>query len=275
MTRSEAHSRLAAWLEHRGLYRREWRQRMVSVPVSWPRFLWCSGPGLVTLWLACQVPTGLILVAGGEPLAGLVARLHRTGGELALAALVLHLLRAAWVGAWRPPRELVWLSGGLALALVVGLERAGDRLAALWPGEAAAGPLAWHLALSLAAAVVWALHLASSALCPAPARDSAPRQLWWPAGCLAWAVVALGGLMLWLALAAYAPDGAGARWWLWPWRGLVALVEPVWAWLVVGLAALALALLPWWGRLGLPLVRVVVGLALGLGVGLGLWWRWW
>jgi ubiquinol-cytochrome c reductase cytochrome b subunit len=62
------------------------------------------------------------------PFGGIIKGIHHYGWNLFLIVLGLHLVRAFVFGAYKPPRELVWVSGVIILLLVPALIITGDLL---------------------------------------------------------------------------------------------------------------------------------------------------
>lgn len=91
--------------------------------LAFTTFLVLSGTGILLAFHYVPSPAdayGSILmietdVAGGRYLRGL----HRLSSHALLALLVLHALRVAVRGAYRPPREMTWLVGCALMALSV------------------------------------------------------------------------------------------------------------------------------------------------------------
>ncbi|MHC4598380.1 MAG: cytochrome b N-terminal domain-containing protein [Planctomycetota bacterium] len=88
----------------------------------------------------------------------LVRGVHRWAGELLLLAVGLHVIRIFLKGAFKSPRELNWVAGGLLLFLLIGFRFTGQILPwdqhALWSTVSGieivkAFPVAGHLLLGL------------------------------------------------------------------------------------------------------------------------------
>jgi quinol-cytochrome oxidoreductase complex cytochrome b subunit len=205
----------------------------------------------------------------------LVRRLHAASGNLMLLLAAAHLLRVLVAGAYKKPRELHWLSGAALLLLTLALAATGRLLA----GAGAAGSGGWlslgqlfalHLGLPFALLPLAALHLLLArrtgpheALAeplhggrPGPEADGAELGL-----CEAltrWLLAGLGLAALLLAVAVYAPglvvETAPAAdrpepWYLLAlWQLFRLAPSPLLGGGVLGLAAAAFCLLPFWER---------------------------
>ena len=62
------------------------------------------------------------------PFGGIIKGIHHYGWNLFLIVLIVHLVRAFLVGAYKPPRQLVWVSGVMTLLLVPTFIITGDLL---------------------------------------------------------------------------------------------------------------------------------------------------
>jgi len=62
------------------------------------------------------------------PMGGVVHGLHHWGASALIVVLGLHLLRCYVQGAYKPPRELIWLSGLVLLTLIIGFGVTGELL---------------------------------------------------------------------------------------------------------------------------------------------------
>jgi len=103
---------------------------------------WLSLGGILLLVLALQLVTGVLLlfyfvpdtdrafesvrqIAREVPYGWLVQLLHTHGANWMVALAALHLLRVAFVGAYKEPRELVWVVGCLLFLLTLGAALTG------------------------------------------------------------------------------------------------------------------------------------------------------
>jgi len=135
-----AASPLRAWIEHRtGIG--AWTTRVVKgfrVPAESGRSL----GGILAFALVLQIVTGMLLLLHFVPAPDLafesvralmrdvpygwfVRLVHVHGANLMVAFLFVHLFRTAWRGAYKAPRELVWLTGCALLLLVLGAALSG------------------------------------------------------------------------------------------------------------------------------------------------------
>lgn len=55
------------------------------------------------------------------PYGWLIRNLHAVGSNLIIVALLLHMLSVIWMGSYKKPRELTWMSGFLLFNLALGL----------------------------------------------------------------------------------------------------------------------------------------------------------
>lgn len=92
-------------------------------------FLIVSATGVLLAFYYVPTPAGayaslqdLIFVV---PLGRLIRNLHRWSAEAMLVAVVLHLLRVFYTGAYKPPREFNWVVGVALLTLTLGLSFTG------------------------------------------------------------------------------------------------------------------------------------------------------
>lgn len=132
--------RIGDWLDHRFGARRI-REVLLDEPLpAGTGWLFTLGSILLGL-LTVQILTGAFLTIYYAPTpdhaydsirfidsttAGrLVRGLHHFGASFIVIFLVLHLLRVACYGAYKPPREVTWLSGLALFALVLGFALTG------------------------------------------------------------------------------------------------------------------------------------------------------
>jgi ubiquinol-cytochrome c reductase cytochrome b subunit len=62
------------------------------------------------------------------PFGDVIKGIHHYGWNLFLIVMGLHLVRGFWIGAYKPPRQLIWVSGVLILLLVPAFVITGDLL---------------------------------------------------------------------------------------------------------------------------------------------------
>lgn len=134
--------RLAEWLRDRlalgGLVELAARKR---VPIHRHSWLYLLGGAAFFLFLL-QVASGCLLmlyyqptedaayesvqqIMTAVPYGWLIRSVHVWGAHLFLAVAVAHLLTTLWAAAYRPPRELTWVSGTLLLAGALGFGFSG------------------------------------------------------------------------------------------------------------------------------------------------------
>jgi ubiquinol-cytochrome c reductase cytochrome b subunit len=112
-------------------------RRLAGMPVPTRQSLLHTMGALALLWLPLQVFTGILLlvhyipderhaydsVAAIQftvPLGWLVRQIHAWGASLLVLALILHVLRTLWHGAYKRPRRITWVSGLVLLGAVLG-----------------------------------------------------------------------------------------------------------------------------------------------------------
>ena len=117
---------------------REFMEEPLAKGVGWPHIF---GSGAMFLFIV-QAITGILLMvyyvpspnAAYEstsyithelPLGGLVRGLHHWGASLMLVMVVLHMLQAFFWGAYKRPRQIIWVIGVLLLLVTMGLSFTG------------------------------------------------------------------------------------------------------------------------------------------------------
>jgi ubiquinol-cytochrome c reductase cytochrome b subunit len=60
-----------------------------------------------------------------SPTGAIVRGLHAWGADALIILVALHLLRVFYIGAYKPPRELTWVTGALLLAVTIGFAFTG------------------------------------------------------------------------------------------------------------------------------------------------------
>ncbi|NIQ98874.1 MAG: DUF4405 domain-containing protein, partial [Gemmatimonadales bacterium] len=117
---------------------REFMEEPLAKGVGWPHVF---GSGAMFLFIV-QVCTGVLLMvyyvpspnAAYEsttfitrelPLGGLVRALHHWGASLMLVLVVAHMLQAFFWGAYKRPRQIIWVIGVLLLLVTLGLSFTG------------------------------------------------------------------------------------------------------------------------------------------------------
>ena len=134
--RSPEHGKLWLWLDERiGLKDLEKLARKKEVPVH-QHTIWYYFGGMTLFLFMIQVATGILLLLYYRPSATeayesiqflmtevqfgwLVRSIHSWSANLMILALFIHMLSAFMLKAYRPPRELTWLSGGALLGLAL------------------------------------------------------------------------------------------------------------------------------------------------------------
>jgi ubiquinol-cytochrome c reductase cytochrome b subunit len=135
---------LERWLEHLGLNAFWTRWRNLQVPdyaLTWTRLwgslnlafvvlLFLSGFGLTFYY--SPVPgvayDSVDYAQFNLPFGEVIRGVHHYAGNLLLLTMILHLGRAFLVGAYKAPRELVWVSGVLIMSVVPVFIISGDLL---------------------------------------------------------------------------------------------------------------------------------------------------
>jgi cytochrome b6 len=133
------HGRLWHWLDERiGLQDIEYLAKKKEIPVH-RHTVWYYFGGMTLFLFMVQVATGILLLLYYRPSAGeafesiqflmtevqfgwLVRSIHAWSANLMIFAMFIHLFSTLILKAYRPPRELTWLSGGglLGLSLAFG-----------------------------------------------------------------------------------------------------------------------------------------------------------
>jgi quinol-cytochrome oxidoreductase complex cytochrome b subunit len=135
--RGSEHGKLWLWLNERiGLQDIEYLAKKKQVPVHSHTFWYYFG-GMTLFLFMIQVATGILLLLYYRPSAGeayesvqflmsevqfgwLVRSIHAWSANLMIFAMFVHLFSAMVGRAYRAPRELTWLSGGVLLCLTLG-----------------------------------------------------------------------------------------------------------------------------------------------------------
>jgi len=98
---------------------------------------WYSLGSILLVSFAIQVVTGILLliyyvpdadkafgsvtaIMNSVPFGWLIRLLHAVGSNMMVLALLLHMLSVLWMGSYKRPRELNWLSGFILFNLVTG-----------------------------------------------------------------------------------------------------------------------------------------------------------
>ncbi len=117
---------------------REFMEEPLAKGVGWPHAF-----GSVAMFLfVVQLFTGVLLmvyyvpspdaayesttfISRELPLGGLIRGLHHWGASLMLIAVVVHMLQAFFWGAYKPPRQIIWVIGVFLLLVTMGLSFTG------------------------------------------------------------------------------------------------------------------------------------------------------
>jgi ubiquinol-cytochrome c reductase cytochrome b subunit len=129
------------WLDSRSGYRRLLRKLLYEELPSGTAWLFTTG-SVVTLLIGCQFVTGLGLtmyyvpsprlafdsvrfIMSGLPLGWMLRGLHYWGASFLVVATIVHMLRVFFLGSFKAPRELTWLSGLTMLMVILGFSLSG------------------------------------------------------------------------------------------------------------------------------------------------------
>ncbi len=99
--------------------------------------IWYYLGGLTVFFFVIQLLTGVLLmiyykptmegahqsvvyIINEVPFGWLIRSIHSWAANLMIATLLLHLMRVFYLQAYRPPRELMWMSGFILLFLILG-----------------------------------------------------------------------------------------------------------------------------------------------------------
>lgn len=126
---------VADWLDERVGYRQIWQAIFLR---RLPKVNWLYTLGSATLFVAInQIVTGILLtiyyvptpdhaydsvqfIMSGVPAGWLIRGLHHWGASAMVVLAVLHMLRVVYMGAYKFPREVTWLTGVGLLLVVLG-----------------------------------------------------------------------------------------------------------------------------------------------------------
>jgi len=132
---------LLDWLDSRTSYRYLLRHLLYEELPSGTAWLFTTG-SVVTLLIGCQFVTGLGLtmyyvpspklafdsvrfIMDDLPLGWMLRGLHYWGASFLVVAAVVHMLRVFFLGSYKAPRELTWLSGLSMLLVILGFSLSG------------------------------------------------------------------------------------------------------------------------------------------------------
>jgi len=132
---------LLDWVEVRTGYRRLLHHLLYEELPSGTAWLFTSG-SVVTLLIVCQFITGLGLtmyyvpsprlafdsvrfIMSDLPLGWMLRGLHYWGASFLVVATIVHMLRVFFLGSFKAPRELTWLSGLAMLLVILGFSLSG------------------------------------------------------------------------------------------------------------------------------------------------------
>ncbi|MEE8580322.1 MAG: cytochrome bc complex cytochrome b subunit [Myxococcota bacterium] len=140
--RSKAKPGLLDWIDHR-IALREWvRRRILSARVPARGRAWQSIGFLLLLLFGLQLASGVLLlfhfsphpdhafasvtrIMREVPFGWLIRLAHVSAANLMVLLVFLHLFRSAFVGAYKEPRELTWITGCILFLLTLGLALSG------------------------------------------------------------------------------------------------------------------------------------------------------
>ena len=132
---------LLDWIDSRTSYRWLLHKLLYEQLPSGTAWLFTTG-SVVTLLIACQFVTGLGLtmyyvpspklafdsvqfIMSDLPLGWMLRGLHYWGASFLVVATVVHMLRVFFLGSYKAPRELTWLSGLTMLMVILGFSLSG------------------------------------------------------------------------------------------------------------------------------------------------------
>lgn len=136
---------LIDWLDDRVEVRRLLKERLTERVVprhrAWHDYLGCFG-GLALVFLLMQALTGVFLLVHYVPhpdhafesvqrisndvaFGWLVRRVHAIGASFTILLVMAHMVRVLCTGAYKPPRELHWVSGFLLLVFTLAMGFSG------------------------------------------------------------------------------------------------------------------------------------------------------
>ena len=132
---------LLDWFDSRTGYRRLVHHLLYEELPSGTAWLFTTG-SVVTLLIGCQFVTGLGLtmyyvpspklaydsvrfIMSDLPLGWMLRGLHYWGASFLVVAAVVHMLRVFFLGSYKAPRELTWLSGLTMLLVILGFSLSG------------------------------------------------------------------------------------------------------------------------------------------------------
>ncbi len=128
---------LLDWLDRRTGWRGLVASQLTGYRVDARLHSWLTLGGLLLFILGLQIATGILLLFHYQadpasafesvrhirrevPFGWLVQTVHGHGANLMVMVVFVHLLREAWLGAYKSPRELNWLTGCVLLVLTLG-----------------------------------------------------------------------------------------------------------------------------------------------------------
>lgn len=132
---------LLDWIDSRTGHRRLLHHLLHEELPSGTAWLFTTG-SVVTLLIGCQLVTGLGLtmyyvpspklaydsvrfIMDDLPLGWMLRGLHYWGASFLVVATVVHMLRVFFLGSFKAPRELTWLSGLSMLLVILGFSLSG------------------------------------------------------------------------------------------------------------------------------------------------------
>src|SRR5512142_1526061 len=128
---------LTRWLDKRLPIFRLMNDSFVSFPTPRNLNFWYTFGGILTLMLAVQIVTGIVLAMHYVPNADLafssvelrimrevnygwlVRYMHANGASMFFLAVYIHMFRGLYYGSYKAPRELIWIIGVLIYLLMM------------------------------------------------------------------------------------------------------------------------------------------------------------
>ncbi len=121
-------SRLGAWMDQRLPLWRVVHESVLTYPTPRNLNYWWTFGGILAFCLAVQIATGIVLAMHYTPHTGmafesvqhitrnvnygwLLRALHANGASMFFFAVYIHLFRSLYYGSYKPPREMLWITG--------------------------------------------------------------------------------------------------------------------------------------------------------------------
>jgi len=136
-TGADFRTRVLDWIDERTGVREIWRSQFSDYQIDEASRSWLTLGGLVLFIFALQIVSGTLLLfhfvpdtsAAFEsvrtikrevPFGWFIQAVHGHGANLMVVAVLCHMLRIAYLGAYKDGRELNWIAGCLLLAMTLG-----------------------------------------------------------------------------------------------------------------------------------------------------------